>query len=118
MRRSARCFIAAAWVAASLLALVVPASSQTLYQGRIDVTVQDATGAVLPGVSVSISGPQIATMQTDAKGEAHFLALAPGNYVVRAILSGFDEYTNERVPVGAGASVPLRISLRVAGVTA
>ena len=43
--------------------------------GRIDAAVADSTGAVLPGVTVDISGPQNQSAVTDALGEAHFLNL-------------------------------------------
>jgi hypothetical protein len=113
--RIARLGLAAA-VAVALIGSVSTSSAQTLFQGRIDVTVQDATGAVLPGVTVGISGPQNATQVTDAQGEAHFLNLGPGTYEVRATLQGFQEYVNRAVMVTAGVSVPLRVNLRVAGV--
>jgi len=97
------------------LALAVPSSAQ-VYTGRIDVTVADTTGAVLPGVTVDIAGPQNKTAATDNKGEAHFLNLPPGTYTVAAKLSGFGDYTNKNVPVTAGTSVPLKIALGVGGV--
>ena len=101
---------------ASLLALTAPASAQ-VYTGRIDITVTDSTGAILPGAMVELTGPQNATAVSDAKGEVHFLGLAPGTYTVAAKLQGFGEYTNRNVPVVAGGGVPLRISLAVGGVT-
>jgi hypothetical protein len=79
--------------------------------------VADSTGAVLPGVTVDIAGPQNASTVTDAQGEAHFLNLAPGTYTVTAKLSGFNDYENKNVPVTVGNSTPLRVSMAVAGVT-
>ena len=49
------------------LAGVSPAAAQ-VFTGRIDATVTDSTGAVLPGVTVDITGPQNATTVTDAQG--------------------------------------------------
>jgi carboxypeptidase family protein/TonB-dependent receptor-like protein len=97
-------------------ALATSSANAQVYTGRIDVTVNDATGAVLPGVTVEVTGPQNATAVTDAQGAAHFLNLAPGNYKVKASLSGFGDYNNTNVPVGAGVSVPLRVTLAVGGV--
>jgi hypothetical protein len=94
----------------------LPVNAQ-VYTGRIDVTVNDATGAVLPGVTVEVTGPQNATAVTDAQGAAHFLNLAPGGYHVKASLAGFGDYTNNNVPVGAGVSVPLKVTLSVGGLT-
>jgi hypothetical protein len=93
-----------------------PAAAQ-VFTGRIDATVTDSTGAVLPGVAVDITGPQNATTVTDAQGEAHFLNLAPGTYTVTAKLSGFNDYENKNVPVNIGNSTPLKVSMAVAGVT-
>lgn len=101
---------------ASLLALATPSAAQ-VFTGRIDVTVQDTTGAVLPGVTVDISGAQSSTAVTDGAGEAHFLNLAPGTYTVSAKLQGFADYLNKSVAVAAGTAVPLRVAMGVAGVT-
>jgi len=106
----------ARWVLAALVCGAVPAQAQ-VFTGRIDVSVQDSSGAVLPGVMVDITGPQSQTSTTDAKGEAHFLNLAPGVYRVKAALQGFADYTNSSVDVRAGASTPLRVSLGVASVS-
>jgi hypothetical protein len=102
-------------VAAAVLAFATPSSAQ-FSTGRIDVTVVDSTGAILPGVTVELTGPQNRTAVSDQKGEAHFLNLDPGTYTVAAKLQGFADYLNRNVPVVAGAGVPLRVSMGVAGV--
>ena len=94
--------------------LAVPAFAQ-VYTGRIDVTIKDSTGAVLPGVTVEAAGTQRETAVTDAKGEAHFVSLAPGRYTVTATLAGFADYRNDNVPVNAGSIVPLAVTLGVGG---
>jgi carboxypeptidase family protein/TonB-dependent receptor-like protein len=105
-----------ALVGLCLTALAVPASAQ-VYTGRIDVTAKDGTGAILPGVTVELGGIQNATAVTDTRGEAHFLNLAPGRYTVTAKLSGFNDYKNDNVPVGAGGIVPLDVTMTVGGVS-
>jgi hypothetical protein len=98
------------------VALATPAGAQ-IYTGRIDVTIKDSTGAVLPGVTVEAVGTQTDVAVTDAQGEAHFVNLAPGRYTVTAKLSGFADYRNENVPVNAGSIVPLAVTLGVSGVS-
>jgi hypothetical protein len=98
------------------LGLAVPSDAQ-VYTGRIDVTVTDTSGAVLPGATVDLTGPRTVNATTDAKGEAHFLNLAPGTYSVAASLAGFSQYTNRNVPVTAGSGVPLTIALAVGDIT-
>ncbi len=100
---------------AAVMAFATPLSAQ-VYTGRIDVTAVDSTGAILPGVTVELSGPQNATAVTDGKGEAHFLSLAPGTYTVSAKLAGFGDYMNKAVPVVGGGNVPLKVALAVGGV--
>jgi len=103
-------------LAAAFIAAGAAPSPAQVFTGRIDATVTDSTGAVLPGVSVDISGPQNQNAVSDAKGEVHFLNLAPGTYTVGAKLSGFSDYLNKGVQVAAGGSAPLKISLSIAGV--
>ena len=110
-------------VRASLAALILagtgaaPAAAQTLFQGRIDVTVQDAQDRAVPGATVEIAGPTAQQQVTDANGEAHFLNLAPGGYVVTVALQGFTTYRNDACVWPRPRSVPLRATLQVGGVT-
>jgi protocatechuate 3,4-dioxygenase beta subunit len=56
-------------------------------------TVQDTTGAVLPGVTISVSSPQqiggVQTSVTDSQGLYRFPALKPGVYEMEVTLPGF-----------------------------
>jgi Carboxypeptidase regulatory-like domain/TonB-dependent Receptor Plug Domain len=104
------------WVLAALLCAVSTTASAQVFTGRIDMTVLDSTGAVLPGVTVAIAGPQNQTTVTDGQGQAHLLNLPAGTYEVKATLQGFSPYLNKTVPVGAGAAVPLRVTMTVQGV--
>ncbi len=99
----------------AVLIVAAPASAQ-VSTGRIEVTVVDATGGVLPGVSVELTGQQTATAVTGTNGIARFLNLPPGTYQVRATLQGFNEYLNQAVEVVAGANVQLTAKMSVAGV--
>ncbi len=94
-----------------------PRAVAQVFTGRIDATVDDATGGRLPGVVIDITGPADESLPTDSHGEAHFLNLPPGVYVVKASLSGFNPYTNANVTVATGASTTLSVRLAVAGTT-
>jgi hypothetical protein len=111
-----RRMVQVALVALCLALSSLPAFGQA-FTGRIDVGVKDSTGAVLPGVTVELSGTANARTVTDARGEARFLNLAPGKYGVTAKLSGFNDYKNDNVPVGAGSVVPLSVTMAVGGVS-
>jgi hypothetical protein len=99
-----------------LISLAWPVSAQTLFQGRIDVTVQDSQGSVIPGAIVEIAGASAQSQTSDAEGQAHFLNLPPGQYTVTSTLSGFAPARHERVTVAAGTAVPLRVTMQVSGV--
>jgi hypothetical protein len=115
MRKLKRCLVPAS-VLFAVLALATPSSAQ-LFTGRIDVTVADSTGALLPGATVDVTGPVNVSKVTDEQGTAHFLDLTPGTYQVKVSLQGFSDYLNQNVPVAAGGSVPLHAGLALAGVS-
>jgi hypothetical protein len=104
--------LVAAFMAA--VGFATPATAQ-FYTGRIDVTLTDQTGGRLPGVTIDITGPVNQSTVSDALGEAHFLNLPVGTYVVKTVLSGFKPYENTNVPVVSGGAVPLEVRLGVAG---
>ena len=94
------------WKALSLalgLALAVAgAASAQDFRGRINGTVTDNTGAVLPGVTVTASSPALIQPQvqvTGADGVFRFIALPPGVYTIDFELSGFQNVKREGVRV-------------------
>jgi hypothetical protein len=98
-----------------MLALVTafPALAQVA-TGRIEVTVVDTTGAVLPGVFLDLTGPQNRTYTTGNDGIARFLNLPPGIYVVKASRAGFSDYENTSAAVVAGGAVQLKATMVLA----
>ena len=76
-------------VASSLLLL--PASAWA--QSSITGVVRDASGAVLPGVTVEAASPalieKVRSTVTDAQGRYRIVDLRPGTYTVTFALTGF-----------------------------
>ena len=100
-----------------LIALLASPAAAQVNLGRIDVTAQDETGAVLPGAAVAITGPEDrSNLFTDVQGEAHLLRLPPGIYELRVTLQGFREYVDTAVQVRAASSTPVVAGLSVGGV--
>jgi hypothetical protein len=106
----------AAILAMTLLAM--PASGQE-QRGAIEGVVKDASGAVLPGVTVSLTGGSGATITTvtDGEGVYRFPSLAPGTYTVSAELQGFSARKVDNVPVALGQIKKVDFALGLAGVT-
>ncbi len=76
------------------LLLCAPAFAQTL--GTITGVVKDSSGAVIPGVTVTVTNTGMNAardVQTNASGIYSFPALPPGNYSVKAELQGFKTST-------------------------
>jgi hypothetical protein len=117
MRNSLRTWLARVVCALAAISWIAAPASAQVFTGRIDVTILDSTGAVLPGVTVEATGPQNQTAVSDQEGQVHLLNLPPGTYQVKASLPGFADYLNRSVPVGAGSVIPLRVTLGVQGVT-
>ena len=96
--------------------MALPVSAQD--RGRIDLSVVDNTGAVLPGAGVEITGPENrSAIVTGLEGDAHLLRLPVGTYVVRVTLSGFRAYEDTAVLVRAASSTQVMATLSVGGVT-
>ncbi|MPY88770.1 MAG: hypothetical protein GEU99_12680 [Luteitalea sp.] len=104
------------WSAVSVLVSVTPLYGQVQTTTAIVGTVQDATGAVLPGVTVTIvheaTGVSRERVTNDA-GDYSFQSLQPGTYTVRAELEGFRPavITDREALVAIPAEVDIRLEL-------
>ena len=101
---------------AALLFGVIPASAQD-FRGRINGTVTDNTGAVLPGVTVTVSSPALIQPQvqvTSAEGDYRFLALPPGVYTVDFELTGFQSVKRNDIRVVINQTLSVDQQLQVA----
>ena len=70
-------------VAISVLVALIGAQST---RGQLAGTVKDVSGAVLPGVTITLSGTERRTAVTNDRGEFTFTNLLPGAYELRAEL--------------------------------
>lgn len=107
----------AASFAALALALAAPARAQ-ISTGRIDVAVEDASGAPLPGVSVHVSGGDDQTQMSDADGYARFVNIPVGRYSVRLTLAGYVSHRSSLVEVLSNASTALDVRMEAGGADA
>jgi carboxypeptidase family protein/TonB-dependent receptor-like protein len=102
-------------LACVVFCLLASAAGAQVFTGRIDVTVEDPSGARLPGVVAEVNGPRAQIQVTDATGQAHFVNLGVGTYSVKLTLAGFAPYTSKSVVVESGSSTAVDARMALAG---
>ncbi len=105
--KKASCLIAVALVVALLTAVPMPA--QTSF-GSITGLIRDSSGAVMPGVAITVTNDKTGTSRTatsDANGNYNVPSLLPAVYSVSAELKGFKK------AVTTGATLEVNQTLRV-----
>src|SRR6476619_6971818 len=99
------------------LTVAAPAAAQ-VQTGSILVKAVDDQGAVVPGVTVTISSPVLVAGSmngvTDAGGVYRFPSLVPGTYTVKVDLSGFQTVNRENISVLVGQTTPVDFAMKVA----
>lgn len=90
-------------------------------QASIIGTVKDASGAVLPGVTVEASSPALIektrTIVTNGAGQYAIENLRPGTYVVSFTLTGFSVIKREGIELTGSFVATINAELKVGGVT-
>src|SRR4029453_6375388 len=101
---------------AALVCLVSPRLAFAQATGIAGV-VKDASGAVLPGVTVEAASPalieRVRTVTTDSQGQYKILDLRPGIYTVSFTLPGFATIKREGIEPPATFTATVNADLRV-----
>jgi hypothetical protein len=94
------------------------AAQETVNYASVSGRVVDASGAVLPGATITarhVNTGVTTTVVTDEGGRFRFAYLPIGPYTVTTHLAGFDDVTTQ-VTLSAGGAVDLPVTLAVSGV--
>jgi len=106
------------FVRMAVLALAVVALGEsTVFAQAIAGVVRDASGGVMPGVTVEASSPALIektrTAVTDGEGQYKIISLTPGTYTVTFTLTGFNTIRREGIEITndftAGVNAELKI---------
>ena len=104
----------------AILAALVLLPSMASAQGVLTGTVRDASGGVLPGVTVEASSPvlieKVRTAITDGAGQWRIVDLRAGTYTLVATLPGFNVVRREDVQLSGTQTLTLPIEMRVGGI--
>src|SRR3954470_4640643 len=111
MRLVGKIVLLVSWLA------LLPASA---YAQSIAGVVQDASGGVLPGVTVEAASPALIektrSAVTDSTGQYRIESLQPGTYTVTFTLSGFSTLKREGLALSGSGVVTINADLKVGGV--
>src|SRR5205814_3439843 len=105
-----------------LSTLLVPlsAAAQQAQASGIAGVVKDASGAVLPGVTVEAASPalieKVRTVVTDGEGRYNIVDLRPGTYIVTFSLPGFGTVRREGISLTGGFTATVNVELSVGAV--
>ncbi len=100
--------------------LAIQSHGQSAVDGAIGGTVQDATGSVIPGATISIRSNATNAEQTvisDDQGFFRAIHLQPSTYTVTVTASGFQTFTSPEVIVQVGLLTDLSPKMPVGAAT-
>ena len=101
-------------------AFTLPVAIQAQTKGSLSGTVTDATGAVVPGASVTLSNAATGTSvktTTGDNGVFNFTAVDPGTYTVTVENAGFKKAVANNIVVNVSAPAQVTIALEAGQVT-
>jgi len=107
----------------AIVGLLIPSfgfAQTSSTQGAIIGTVTDTSGGVLPGVTVTVTSPQLQgsrTATTDAKGDFVLPLLPPGVYKADFTLSGLKTVSQTGIVVNVGQNTKQDAKLALGAVT-
>src|SRR5712691_3821793 len=104
-------------VALTLLALGPRTVSAQQTNGVIAGQVRDATGGVLPGVTVEVASPalieRVRSVVSGDDGQYRIVELRPGEYSVTFTLTGFGKLVRENVQITSGFTATVNAEMKV-----
>ena len=100
-----------------LVLLLLPSSAHAQFSGAITGVVKDASGAVLPGVTVEAASPalieKVRSVVTDDTGQYRIVDLRPGTYSVTFTLPGFSSVKREGIELTGTFVATVNADLKV-----
>lgn len=95
--------------------LVLSAAAYAQSTGSLTGLIQDQTGAVLPGATITLKGPAVYTVQSDSDGRYTFTVVPDGNYSLTAAMTGFASVVRDTISIRHGKPTVVNMSMMVAG---
>jgi carboxypeptidase family protein len=102
-----------------VLALAIQLAAQATGRGSLSGLVNDASGAAVPGASVTLTNTATGVAlqsQTSDAGLYSFLSLVPGTYQLKVSQPGFKEAVQENISIAVDADQRVNVALEVGAV--
>src|ERR1035437_847071 len=100
-----------------MVSLPVLAQSSSSYTGGLSGAITDASGALVSGATVTLTGPQgTQTLMTDSSGRYSLNGLPPGFYDVTVEKAGFKKVSAKHSEVAVNTSSTLNLTLPIGNV--
>ncbi len=103
-----------------LVAVLLVSATASAQDSAISGVVTDASGAILPGVTVEVTSPALIegtrSVVTNGQGRYSVQNLRPGTYEVSFRLAGFSGVKREGIVLNAGFTAPVNGELKVGAV--
>jgi hypothetical protein len=97
--------------------LFLPGAAWAQQASSIAGVVRDASGAVIPGVTVEAASPtlieKVRSVVTDSAGQYKVEELRPGTYTVTFSLTGFSTFKRDGVVLTSGFTATVNVDLKV-----
>ncbi|MSO29689.1 MAG: TonB-dependent receptor [Acidobacteria bacterium] len=107
----------ARWGLALVAGVVILQPAAALAQASITGVVKDSSGAVLPGVTVEASSPEliekVRTVVSDSGGQYQIVSLRPGTFAVTFALAGFNTLKRDGIELTGNFTATVNAELRV-----
>jgi Ca-activated chloride channel family protein len=100
------------WASVVVVVFAIPLLAAQVEFGTVTGIVTDVSGTPLPGVTVTLTGPDTRSAVTNNRGEFSFVGLRPGAYELETTLSGFAT-RRHKVAVSAGRRERLTVQMSV-----
>src|SRR2546428_875598 len=100
-----------------LVLLLLPSAAYAQFAGAITGVVKDASGGVLPGVTVEAASPalieKVRSVVTDDTGQYRVVDLRPGTYSVTFTLPGFSTVKRDGIEITGTFVATVNADLKV-----
>ncbi|HEY1305220.1 MAG TPA: von Willebrand factor type A domain-containing protein [Vicinamibacterales bacterium] len=101
------------WAFVIVVVFLVPLFAAQGELGVVRGIVTDTSGAVIPGVTVTLTGTAARSTVTNERGEFVFVGVAPGEYQIEGALAGFSTI-RQTITMSGGQTMRLTLAMTVA----